>query len=187
MFVRVLSALFVLALLTAPCRAQSQEPAGSPSTSAKTAAAPASGQASTSTQVKKPKKVWTDDDIGSVKGTVSVVGDADSSSEKGGGKKAATSTGTDKVRLREIENYRSQIRDLQSRIDAADKRIAQLKNFKGENTGPSSGIDPNRGYNMVPVEEQVKQLEDKKRQLQGKIEEVENEARKNGIEPGDLR
>jgi SMC interacting uncharacterized protein involved in chromosome segregation len=40
---------------------------------------------------------------------------------------------------------------------------------------------------MVPVEEQVKQLEDKKKQWQGKIEDLENEAHKNGIEPGDLR
>jgi uncharacterized protein (UPF0335 family) len=37
------------------------------------------------------------------------------------------------------------------------------------------------------VEDQVKQLEDKKKQLQGKIEDVENEARKNGIDSGDLR
>jgi hypothetical protein len=182
MFVRVISPLFVFALLTTPCRTQPQEPASNPSTSAKPAA-----PASSSTQGKKPKKVWTDENIGSVKGSVSVVGDADSSSEKGSDKTSVTSAGTDKVRQRQIENYRSQIRDLQSRIDAADKRIAQLKNFKGENTSPKAGIDPNRGYNMVPVEEQVKQLEDKKKQLQGKIEDVENEARKNGIEPGELR
>ena len=68
-----------------------------------------------------------------------------------------------------------------------DKRIAQLKNFKGENTSPSGGININQGYNMVPVEDQVKQLEEKKKQLEAKIEDTENEARKNGIDPGDLR
>lgn len=187
MLVRLLSPLFVLVLLTAPGRAQSQEPAGNPSNSATPAAPQAKGQPTASTQNKKPKKVWTNDDIGSVKGTVSVVGDADSSPDRGIDKKPVRSTGTDQVRQRQIENYRTQIRELQSRIDAADKRITQLKNFKAEDTSPSGGIDPNQGYNMVPIEEQVKELENKKKQLQGKIEDVENEARKNGIESGDLR
>jgi uncharacterized protein (UPF0335 family) len=40
---------------------------------------------------------------------------------------------------------------------------------------------------MVPVEEQVKQLEDKKKKLQSKIDDIEVEARKNGIDSGDLR
>jgi len=37
------------------------------------------------------------------------------------------------------------------------------------------------------VEEQVKQLEEKKRKLEAKMEEVELEASKNGVEPGELR
>jgi uncharacterized protein (UPF0335 family) len=44
-----------------------------------------------------------------------------------------------------------------------------------------------QGYNMVPLTEQVKQLEDAKKQLQAQIEDIENEARKNGIAPGELR
>jgi uncharacterized protein (UPF0335 family) len=40
---------------------------------------------------------------------------------------------------------------------------------------------------MVPLEDQVKQLEAKKKQLQGQIDDLENEARKNGIDPGKLR
>jgi len=40
---------------------------------------------------------------------------------------------------------------------------------------------------MVPVEEQVKQLQEKKKKLEAKIEDVEVEARKNGVDPGELR
>jgi uncharacterized protein (UPF0335 family) len=40
---------------------------------------------------------------------------------------------------------------------------------------------------MVPVEDQVKQLEAKKKKLEAQIEDVESEARKNGIDPGKLR
>ena len=87
----------------------------------------------------------------------------------------------------QIDNYRQQIGELHNQIDAADQRIAQLKNFKGENSSPTGGINPNQGYNMVPVEDQIKQLEAKKKKLQGQIDDLENEARKNGIDPGKLR
>ena len=186
MFARLIFLLLLLALLSCPCRAQSQQPSSNPATSAKPATPPANGQPAAA-QSKKPKKVWTNDDMESVKGTVSVVGDPDPTPEIGGEKGPVASTGENKVHQRQIEVYRSRIRDLRSRIDAADKRIAELKNFKAEDASPSGGLKPYHGYDMVPIEDQVKELEIKKKQLQGKIEDIENEARKNGIEPGELR
>ena len=40
---------------------------------------------------------------------------------------------------------------------------------------------------MVPLDEQEKQLEAKKKQLLAAIEDLENQAKKEGIEPGELR
>jgi uncharacterized protein (UPF0335 family) len=40
---------------------------------------------------------------------------------------------------------------------------------------------------MTPVEDQVKELEAKKKQIQGQIDSVEDQARRNGFEPGQLR
>jgi cell division protein FtsB len=40
---------------------------------------------------------------------------------------------------------------------------------------------------MIPLDEQVKQLEAKKKQLEANIEDMENQAKKEGIEPGELR
>jgi hypothetical protein len=37
------------------------------------------------------------------------------------------------------------------------------------------------------VEDQVKHLEERKRQFESQIESVEDQARKNGVEPGELR
>jgi peptidoglycan hydrolase CwlO-like protein len=170
-----------------PAHAQSPDAGSTPPSTAKPADPPANTPASTSPEKKKPKKVWTNDEIGSIKGSVSVVGDGNSPSAKNGDKQPTSSSGTEDARQKQIENYRNQIQQYQSDIEAIDKRIAQLKNFKGENTSPSGGINPTQGYNMVPLEDQVKQLEDKKKQLQAKIEDTENEARKNGIESGDLR
>jgi len=184
---RFLSPILVLGMLAVPCLAQTQDPGSGSSSSAKPATPPPDAQTGTSTEKKKPKKVWTNEEIGSVKGGVSVVGDADPSSGKTGDKKPSTPTIAAQFHQSLIKNYRKQILELQAKIDAIDKRVVQLKDFKGENATPSGGLVPYQSYNMVPIEEQVKQLEEKKKQLQAKIEDVENDARKNGIDSGELR
>lgn len=144
----------------------------------------ASADKTATTDKKKPKKVWTNDEIGSVKGGVSVVGDGKSANSR---TPAQESRNSYDAHAELVRNYRDQIQQLRDQIDAADRRIEQLKNFKGENTSASGGININQGYNMVPVEEQVKQLEEKKKKLRAKIDDVEVEAEKNGIDPGELR
>jgi len=171
-------AIFLL-VGAADTRPQSQD---SPSSPAKTADSQNGGSAP-SVAKPKPKKVWTNEDMGSVKGDVSVVGDGHSSAKS----EQKPSTNADQVHQKQIENYRRQIEQYQGQIQAIDKRMDQLKNFKADNTSPSGGISINHGYNMVPLDEQVKQLEEKKKQLEAKIEDTENDARKNGIEPGELR
>ncbi len=174
---------FVLLLTALPARAQS------PAAACKPADAPAKAAASATPQ--KPKKVWTNDEIGSVKGTVSVVGDdkaSSSLSNSADSRLVSSSNGSSAdARQKQIADYRDRIRDYQNQIDAIDKRISQLKDFKAENSTPTGGINPTQGYNMVPVEDQVKQLDDEKKRLQTKLDDTESEARKNGIEPGDLR
>ena len=180
--------LSLLVLFAAgPCLAQSQDPGSGSSSTAKPASPAADTSSSTSPEKKKTKKVWTNDEIGSVGGTISVVGDAKSSTNAVSSKKGESSGGANDARQQQIENYRNQIQQIQAQIEAIDKRIAQLKNFKAENTSPSGGINLNQGYNMVPIEDQVKELEDKKKQLEAKIDDIESEAHKNGIDSGDLR
>jgi peptidoglycan hydrolase CwlO-like protein len=182
----LLTTAAVLLSSTIPVFAQSTDSAGNPPSPAKPADTSPNATAAPSTEKKKPKKVWTDDNIGSVKGDVSVVGDGHTSNAKSPDKQPSAN-GADDARQKQIESYRDQIQQYQAQIASIDKRIDQLKNFKAENTSPSGGINPNQGYNMVPVEEQVKQLEDKKKQLQAKIDDVEVEAKRNGIDAGDLR
>ena len=188
---RSLSLGFFLLALAVVCSAQAQDPANKDSSSAKPAApadktAPKQ-DAQATPEKKKPKKVWTNDEVATLPGKISVVGqpnqgvehkretEVGSSSDKGNGQES------------QIDSYRQQIGELRIQIDAADQRITELKNFKGENASPTGGINPNQGYNMVPVEDQIKQLEAKKKKLQGQIDDLENDARKNGIDPGKLR
>jgi len=190
--------LAVMLLAMSAGVASAQDPGTQGTNDAKSAAPAGSGTASTTadggrktsaqdtTERKKPKKVWTNDEIGSVKGGVSVVGDG----KQGASSRSAaeeSSGDSQEASPETVRKYRDQIRQLRDQIAAADRRIEQLKGFKGENTSPSAGINIHQGYNMVPVEEQVKQLEEKKRKLEAKIEDVEVEAMKNGVAPGELR
>ena len=181
-----LGLLFLLAAGT--CAAQSSEDHSNSSTNGTKPLTSAADSSNNAREKKKPKKVWTNDEIGSAKGTVSVVGDSPTSDASQGQRKSeAAPSGGDSARNQQIENYRKQIEQIHSQMDEIDKRIAQLKNFKAENTNPSGGIHINQGYNMVPIEDQVKQLEEKKKQLGAKIDNIELEAEKKGIDPGELR
>lgn len=178
--------LLVSGILPALCCAQSGQPATPPASaqqSSSTASGPASPPAG---KTEKTKKVWTNDEVGSLQGTVSIVGTnrpAERQSQSGqNGSGAAVDP-----RRGKILRYRDAIAELRKKIDAADQRISQLKNFKADDSSPKGGINPNRGYNMIPLDEQVKQLEAKKKQFLASIEDLENQAKKEGIEPGELR
>jgi len=137
---------------------------------------------------KKPKKVWTEDDISKV-GGISVVGDS-SASTPGPGRSSSQPSregSDDSAQGKQVDYYREQLRPLQAQLDATDKKIDELRNFKADNSSVSGGINPNHGYSMTPIPDQIKQLEDKKKQIQDKIDALTDEARKKGIEPGQLR
>jgi hypothetical protein len=134
---------------------------------------------------KKPKKVWTNDEVGSLKGSVSVVGGKHAPVAEND--EDAKEDGDANPRADRIRQYREAIDQARTQIADADTRIAKLKDFKGENVAPSGGINPSQTYNMVPPDEQVKQLETRKKQLEAKIDDLENQARKEGIDPGELR
>jgi hypothetical protein len=137
---------------------------------------------------KKPKKVWTNDEIGSVGGQISVVGTQDQpKTDKPAAKKASDASADSDAHQKQVDRYKDQMKQFQAQIDATDKQIDKLKNFKAENTTPSGGITPTQAYTMTPPEDQVKQLEDKKKDLQAKMDDTEQEARRNGVSRDELR
>jgi hypothetical protein len=137
---------------------------------------------------KKPKKVWTNDEIGSVGGQISVVGTQDQpKTDKPVAKKTSDAGADSDAHQKQIDRYKDQMKQFQAQIDATDKQIDKLKNFKAENTAPSGGITPTQAYTMTPPEDQMKQLEDKKKDLQAKMDDTEQEARRNGVSRDELR
>lgn len=142
----------------------------------------------------KPKKVWTNDDMGDVTGTISVVGTPRQVAPKtpatsltvavpSGAK--ANKEGVDAKTLAEL---RQTLQKLQANVDQLDRQIEQLK---GASHGDSKDLgvltsDPSR-YSMEPVPEQIKALEAKKKSQQTIMDSLLDTARAMGIEPGQLR
>ena len=155
--------------------AQSPPPAPSPQPSQP------QDPAAKSTDEKKPKKTWTNENITDANGAVSVVGDPkEAGKAKSKPIKPADEQYAAGVR-KQLEKYQGQIADY-------DKQIVDLKNFsRGEPSTNASGIRLSQSYDREPIEVQIRALEEKKKNLQAKIDALLDEARKKGVEPGDLR
>ncbi len=118
--------------------------------------------------------------MSSVGGNISVVGDSSQAHHAEGTTNSANGNNAQR-----IVAYRKQILQYQKQMDALDKQIADFRNFKADNS--SGGMDPHGRYTMTSAEDRIKQLEDKKKQIKAKIDTIEEDARKEGIEPGQLR
>lgn len=164
----------VLSLLVASSAAsQSQEPSG---------AAPGAARAtqdSSADATKKPKRVWTNDDIPASKTAVSSNADSRPKGQAGGAK--PPNAGYVASVKKQLDKYQSQIADI-------DKQLTDLKNFRdGEPSTGASGIKLNTKYQREPIEVQMRALLDQKKDLLAKMDALLDEARKKGVEPGELR
>jgi hypothetical protein len=117
---------------------------------------------------KKPKKVWTEEEISAVGGSISVVGDQNpSNSSSRAPALPAASDG------RDTAYYRGRLAPLRQQIEDLDREIKQMKNSKGN-------VREN-------VDSQVQIRETHREKIQKQVNEIEEDARRHGIAPGDLR
>jgi hypothetical protein len=152
--------------------AQSQDSTASPP--------PAQSQDSASpAATKKPKKVWTNEDLHGAKGGVSVVGDPKNNPKPASSKPA---------NAQYVASVRKQLDKLQGEIADIDKQLVDLKNFsEGESSTSASGVQLNKSYQREPIEVQMRALQDRKKDLESKVGALLDEARKKGVESSELR
>jgi hypothetical protein len=167
---RLRTPLCLLGLLCVPGVAQSQNDAPAPSASS--TATPASANPSPP----PPKKVWTNDDIPSTKGNAA-------------GKKNANfrATPTQNVDPATVDRIRKSLEKLQTQLDDVNKKLKSYKEFQNGEPVSTDARELSKGISRTPVDQQLVQLEDKKKQLETQISDLNDEARKKGIDPGQLR
>jgi hypothetical protein len=143
---------------------------------------PAPSQDSTTpAETKKPKKVWTNENLSDASGTVSVVGDQKNTTKP----KPAPSKPVD---AQYVASVRNQLAKLQGQITDIDKQLVDLKNFsEGEPSTSANGLKLHKSYSMEPVEAQMRTLRDKKKDLESKVDALLDEARKKGVDSSQLR
>jgi len=171
--------LFLLAFLATSWHSWAQSPDPKPGQAPASTTQPEPQPASTDPNSKKPKTVWTNDNLSDAKGSVSVVGGKGTESARGqSGKKSDAAY---------ISKVRKDLEKLKGEIAAADQQIAKLRQFNSGEPVGTSDRELHKGYNMQPIDQQIQILEAKKKTLQSKIDNLLDEARKRGVESGQLR
>ena len=126
----------------------------------------------------KTKKVWTEEDLHKL-GGVSVIGDS-----KYGAKGKSSNGGNSKDS--KAASYKQQLAKLQAQLDDTDKKLAELQKFNGDNSSDTA-IRLNHHLDRTSIAEQIEHLQTKKKQISEQIQNIYDQARRNGIEPGALR
>jgi hypothetical protein len=126
-----------------------------------------------------PKKVWTNDNLSDASSKISVVGN------KGNQKYPMTPSKT--ADSATVERIRKNLQKLQGQVEDIKKQLASYKEFQEGEAVSKSGYQVDKGYGRIPVEQQIIMLEKKKKDLETQIDEQLDEARKKGIDPGELR
>jgi predicted nucleic acid-binding Zn-ribbon protein len=86
-----------------------------------------------------------------------------------------------------VSRIRQDLQKLQGQLDEVNQKLVSFKNFQ-EGETVTTGDDENAtGYKRTPVNQQMAALQQKKKKLEDQIDALVDEARKKGIEPGQLR
>jgi hypothetical protein len=140
------------------------------------------------------KKVYTDEDLSRMRGTISVVGQAGSGSANstgsgdygGPGKKSGASNSEDKQEA----FWRGRARPIRDKMAAIDQKMEQLRKEIDKSGG--SGFDASSGLkqNVIYIHDrngELKDLEQKKQELQNQLDQLAEEGRKAGALPAWFR
>jgi hypothetical protein len=143
------------------------------------------------TQKEKPKKVkvWTNEDLEALRGrpAVSVIGSSAPSgyaassypSEEG-------SAAAPYDQSKDPRWYLERLKPLRDQLDQIDARTKELQNLLA-NPSTGAGLNLNDRRVSLSPQNELNELQKRRAKVQQQIDEVEDEARRNGIEPGALR
>jgi hypothetical protein len=127
-------------------------------------------------KTEKTKKVWTNDDVKAA-GRVSVVGD----------KRNQKYTMTKPADPATVAKYRNNLQKLQVQLDDVNKQLKLYGDFTEGKDVSEGARDMSHGYSRTPVDQQAAKLREKKKQLEDQMDGLYEEARKKGIESGQLK
>ncbi len=176
MFRRLFITVFVCSVPLVSCLAQSPaSPSVTPNQSQTGSSATADPQAKSPSS----KKIWTNENLAEAGGQVSVVGDKRNQNY--------AATATKPADPASVSRIRQNLQKLQSQLDDVSSQLSSFKEFQEGETVTKSSNEIQKGYTRMPINQQMAVLQDKKKKLEAQIDALFDEARKKGIDPGQLR
>ena len=132
-------------------------------------------------------KVWTNDDLETLraKAPVSAPGETSPAAAKN---QAPRGNHKQDDRAEKAQRYRKQLQPLYAELPKIDAEIDKMHRFEDGSYQATGGLWPLRqpGMPLNPAD-QITQLEKRKQQVLGRISQIEDQARHDGVLPGDLR
>jgi hypothetical protein len=171
--------LFVAAAGTA-ARAQSNSSSSSGETAQAAGQATAANSTTAGPAAPAGKKVWTNDDVGDLRGE-SVISTVGSSGAKSGGKPVPAAKNPD------AKPYQAQIARLEAQIPPIDSQIAELQAaIDGKPTGDAKTSQRPRSVKSDDWSVEMQDLQKKRDGIEAQIETLKDQARHRGVAPNTL-
>jgi hypothetical protein len=136
----------------------------------------------------KPKKVYTEEDMSSLKGGVSVVGDGNAGAGGAAGTRQSngnTKAGVVPMSGQDEDYWRGKARAILDAMAATDQEIAKTKDEIKKYGNDGFDAQSGRKDNVVYIESRsgkLQQLEKRKADLEKKMDQLQEEGRKAGAE-----
>jgi hypothetical protein len=135
----------------------------------------------------KAKRVYTGDDMASIPGNISVVGDHSSSSSADRDSNESANTGSSSQGNSSEAYWRGRARAIKDQIAATDQQIASVKAEIAKSGAASFDTQSGLSQGVIIVHDhnaEVKELEDRKQSLEHQLDELGDEIRKAGGDSG---
>lgn len=154
-------------------------------------------------KVQKQKRVWTNEDLEALREgkrapvtemsaeapkEAAAEGAAAQPAAEGGAREGASGAPTGPyVKEQDPKWYREQIAPLRGELDRIDSEIRRIRDFKVNPSSGGNAMGLGQSNMSLTPENEILQLEKKRGEVLAKIDDLESQARRNGIDPGVLR
>jgi len=133
---------------------------------------------------KESKRVWTNDDLEHLAARPLANAAPSPASEES---PLTTSVEKHYVRAKDPKWYVSQLKPLQAQVEHIDSELRTLRQARKDGKGTTGAVALNQDTEGVTTDAQIQVLDQRRKQLLLQIDELEDQARHNGLDAGSVR
>lgn len=135
-------------------------------------------------QRKESKRVWTNDDLGRL-----AARPVENASASPGPNSTSQGEKLEKqyFRARDVNWYASQLKPLNAELDDIDAQLRGMRQARKDGRGTTGAVSLDQEPEGITTDAQIKLLELRRTQVLKQIDDLEDQSRRNGLEPGNVR